>query len=259
MKKPEIQIGLHVNSQKCNLNQKISKKAYLGYMPIPDKYLAEFEENGVYHIYNRTNNKEILFLSDENRVFFLKRYKDLLFPFADTYCWNLLPNHFHMLIKIKSVQLIGVYLQSIPKKSLTLTEKQFLERYDNDHNGNSITLSELIENAFKRFFQSYALAFNKQNNRQGNLFYKPFKRVRIADEAQFTMAVIYIHANAGKHGLVKDFTTYKWSSWHSIISNNPTSLLRDEIIEWFGGKEQCIKIHKEMAAYYYNCAISIEE
>ena len=42
-------------------------------MPIPAKYLADFTENGIYHIYNRTNNKEKLFLSNENRLFFLKK------------------------------------------------------------------------------------------------------------------------------------------------------------------------------------------
>ncbi len=97
---------------------------------------------------------------------FLKRFKELLSPFADTYCWNLLLNHFHI------------------------------------------------------------------------------RRVRIENDTQFTMAIIYIHANAAKHALVKDFSTYKWSSWHSIISNKPTSLLRDDVIEWFGSKEQCIKTHK---------------
>ena len=73
------------------------------------------------------------------------------------------------------------------------------------------------------------------------------------------MALIYIHANAAKHGLVKDFTTYKWSSWHSIVSNQPTSLLRDEVIKWFGSLESCIKTHKELTAYYYNCNVAIEE
>ena len=121
------------------------------------------------------------------------------------------------------------------------------------------TFSILIEQTFKRFFQSYALAFNKQHHRKGNLFYKPFKRVRIKNDTHFTMAVIYIHANAAKHTLIKDFTAYPWSSWHSIISNSPTLLLRNEIIEWFGSLEIFIKTHKELAAFYYNCEIALED
>ena len=205
-------------------------------MPIPSKYLADFEEGEIYHVYNRTNNREKLFLTDENRSFFLRRYKEIVSPFADTYCWNLLPNHFHLLIKIKSEQVIVAYLESKPKEGLTTTERKFLTRVANLAKvGNpEITFSELIEQTFKRFFQSYALAFNKQHHRHGNLFYKPFKRIKIENDAQFTMALIYIHANAAKHGLVKDFTTYQWSSWHSILSKQPTSLLRYEVIKWFG-------------------------
>lgn len=234
-------------------------------MPIPEKYIADFEEGEIYHVYNRTNNKEKLFLTDDNRLFFLKRYKEIVAPFADTYCWNLLPNHFHFLIKIKSEQAIIAYLQSKPTEALTTTERKFLSaRVANLRKvGNSenlqITFSELIEQTFKRFFQSYALAFNKQHHRQGNLFYKPFKRIKIEKDAQFTMALIYIHANTAKHGLVKDFTSYAWSSWPSIISNQPTLLLRDEVIKWFGSLEVCIKSHKELAASYYNCEVAIED
>lgn len=124
---------------------------------------------------------------------------------------------------------------------------------------NKATFSELIEHVFKRFFQSYALAFNKMHNRQGNLFYKPFKRVRIEKDSQFTMAMVYVHANAFKHGLVKDFASYAWSSWHSIISSQPTSLARKEVIEWFGSLELCIKAHNELAIYYYDCEVAIED
>ena len=58
-------------------------------MPIPLKYLAEFNENGIYHVYNRTNNREKLFLNDENRQFFLKNTMNILplilIPFAGVY------------------------------------------------------------------------------------------------------------------------------------------------------------------------------
>jgi putative transposase len=73
------------------------------------------------------------------------------------------------------------------------------------------------------------------------------------------MALIYIHSNAAKHDLVKDFTSYAWSSLHSIISNQPTSLLRDDVIKWFGSVEVCIKSHIELAANYYNCELAIED
>lgn len=174
-------------------------------MPIPDKYLADFEEDGIYHIYNRTNNKEKLFLNDDNRSFFLKRYKEILSPFTDTYCWSLLPNHFHLLIKVRSEDAVIAYLQSKSQTELTITEKKFLRQRGSSLSKVGIpviTFSQLIEQTFKRFFQSYALAFNKQHSRQGNLFYKPFKRVKIEKDTQFTMTIIYIHANADRKSVV---------------------------------------------------------
>ena len=121
------------------------------------------------------------------------------------------------------------------------------------------TSSELIEQAHRRFFQSYALAFNKMHKREGNLFYKPFRRIKIDGDDQFTMIIVYIHANALKHGLVKDFADYAWSSWHSIISDKPTSLARLEIIDWFGNLNLCIKAHYELSKYYYDCKVAIED
>lgn len=220
-------------------------------MPIPEKYLVDFEEDGIFHVYNRTNNKEKLFLNDENRYFFLKRYKEILSPFIDTFCWSLLPNHFHLLIRIKKEISIISFLQSKTKNELTITEKKFLNK--------KASISELIEQEFKRFFQSYALAYNKMHKRQGNLFYKPFKRIKIEKDAHFTMTLVYIHANAMKHGLVKNFTLYPWSSWQTIISNQPTLLAREEVIEWFGNLELCIKAHNDLSIYYYDCETALED
>ncbi len=201
-------------------------------MPIPKKYLADFEEHKIYHVFNRTNNKEKLFLSDENHRFFLKKYSYYLSPFSETIVWCLLSNHFHFLIKIKSEELIKTDLQSRTEESLSATEKGFLK--------GDINLSELIESAFKRFFQSYALAFNKVHKRKGNLFYKPFKRLEVIDESHFTQVIIYIHTNPVKHGFTRDFSTWKWSSYQTILAENDS-----EILNWLGGKDQFVKLHKE--------------
>jgi len=159
-------------------------------MPIPEKYMVDFEENGIFHVYNRTNNNELLFRSDHNRNFFLSRYRKYISYLADSFCWCLLSNHFHFLIRIKREKIIRNYLNQKPVKDQTIQEKRFLE--------NEINCSELVESAFKRMFQSYALAFNKCYRRKGNLFYKPFKRVSVNKESHFTQAKIYIHYNPVK-------------------------------------------------------------
>ncbi|MBN8650774.1 MAG: hypothetical protein J0L67_05075 [Cytophagales bacterium] len=135
-------------------------------MPIPKKYLADFEEHKIYHVFNRTNNKERLFLSDENQRFFLKKYSEYLTPFSETIVWCLLRNHFHFLIRIKSSEIIKADLSSRDIEFLSASEKDFLKE--------GITLSELVERAFKRFFQSYALAFNKGSSKERKLILQTF-------------------------------------------------------------------------------------
>lgn len=220
-------------------------------MPIPQKYLADFNEHGIYHVYNRTNNREKLFLSNENYNFFMRNYEERMSHLIDTYCWCLLPNHFHLLIRVKATNIIAAYLETKDFKDLSQTEKKFTDKL--------ATTSELIEHGFKRFFQSYSLAFNKMYNRQGNLFYKPFKRIEVSRDTQLTQAIIYIHSNPVKHKLVNDFTQYLWSSWKTILSDAPTRLLRKEIIEWFDSREAFIKTHLDLSKFYMESDIAIED
>ncbi len=232
-----------------------------------DTFLAKFYDGGIFHIYNRTNNKELLFKTDENRLFFLRQYAKYLQPFLDTFSWCLLPNHFHFLVRVKEASTIKANLRKglnrddifpkdvisnlQPLTNLKPIEQKFLK--------DEITIDELMEFEWRRFFISYSMAFNKQHNRTGNLFQRPFKRVEVNKESYFTQAIIYIHANAVKHKLVKDFATYQWSSYQSFISDKPTLLNKQEVLEWFGDIKQFIAVHKNQTEYYYNSDISIED
>ena len=219
-------------------------------MPVNQKYLAAFEYESIYHIYNKTNNKELLFRSEQNFLYFLILYAKYISPFAGTFAWNLLPNHFHFLLRLKKEKDIEEYIKSLPLDSQTKTEKLYLVDKD---------INTLMENEFKRFFTAYAMAFNNMHKRTGNLFYRTFKRVSVTEDSQFTQSLIYIHANAQKHGLVKQFDQYKWTSYHSLISEKPTKLLRKEIFDWFGSKEVFIKTQYELTEYYYSVQGFLEE
>lgn len=202
-------------------------------------------------MYNRTNNKEQLFKSDENRLYFLSQFKKYLNPFLDTFCWNLLPNHFHFLVQIKAIEEIKKYLQKLPFEKLKPLEKKYL--------ADNTTTEVLLEFEWKRLLTSYAMAFSKQYQRKGNLFQRPFKRVEVNKESYFTQVIIYIHANAQHHKLCRDFTDHKWSSWHTMLSEKSTQIKRKEVLEWFGGVQQFINTHKAMTQYYYNCDVAIDE
>ncbi len=54
-----------------------------------------------YHIYNRGNNREDIFIEPPNYSYFLSLYAKYIDPVADTYAYCLLRNHFHLLVRIK--------------------------------------------------------------------------------------------------------------------------------------------------------------
>ena len=58
----------------------------------------------LYHIYNRANGREHLFIEDENYGFFLQKVSQYILPVAEIYSYCLLPNHFHLLVKIKTIE-----------------------------------------------------------------------------------------------------------------------------------------------------------
>jgi REP element-mobilizing transposase RayT len=56
-----------------------------------------------YHIYNHANGSENLFLNEDNYNFFLKKYSSYIRPVADTFAYCLMPNHIHVLVRIKEI------------------------------------------------------------------------------------------------------------------------------------------------------------
>ena len=51
-----------------------------------------------------------------------------------------------------------------------------------------------------------------------------------------------------KHNLVKDFRDWKWSSYHNIISNKETKLLKEELIGYFENTDNFKYCHIKYAS-----------
>jgi putative transposase len=97
-----------------------------------------------------------------------------------------------------------------------------------------ITYSEYLEDQFKRWFSSYALAVNKQQNRHGTLFQKRFKRISVKSEYRMCYLLAYIHHNPIHHRLAKDYDEWKYSSWAAYNNlDSPSSLNRITPLSWF--------------------------
>ncbi|MEO6136399.1 MAG: transposase [Ginsengibacter sp.] len=194
---------------------------------MPD-YHIPLIPNQIYHIFNRAIGDEKLFREDKNYLFFLQKYKQHILPVADTFAYSLLPNHFHFLIRIKDEIQIAALFRSSKKKEAELE-----------------LLSGFIMERFGNLFNSYAKSFNKEYSRKGNLFMDTMKRVEVENDAQFGSEVFYVHKNPVHHHYCKKIEDWKWSSYHSLLSNLDTLLLRKEVIEWFGSREKFIEFHRQ--------------
>lgn len=62
-----------------------------------------FEAGQLYHIYNQGNNQQRVFFERENQLFFLKKIRIYVLPFADVLAWCLMPNHFHLMAYVRTV------------------------------------------------------------------------------------------------------------------------------------------------------------
>ena len=63
-----------------------------------------FEEGFLFHIYNRSNNGSKIFHSRENYLYFLTKCHKHLKPYCNVLAWCLMPTHFHLMVKVNSIQ-----------------------------------------------------------------------------------------------------------------------------------------------------------
>lgn len=196
-----------------------------------------------YHIYNHANGSDNVFFSEENYRYFLRKYKEYILPVADTFSYCLMPNHFHFLVRIKEESELFQWLKEKGKIDSRLDLKGFknLSGLDADPFANHIS------KRFSDYFNGYAKAINKQENRIGSLFAHPFKRKKITSEKQLRDTLIYIHNNPVHHGFVGDIELWEHSSYHDLLGSSSTFLLRDEAIGWFEDRENFIFCHNKYA------------
>src|SRR3990170_7367399 len=126
-----------------------------------------------YHIYNRGNNRENVFIQERNYAYFMELWWKHTSQIAETYAFYLLRNHFHAAVYIKNKEdLIGF---------------QNLSSLDNKVKEPSQYFSNL--------FNAYTRGVNTATQRTGALFERPFERIPITSESYFLRLVVYIHQN----------------------------------------------------------------
>ena len=196
--------------------------------------IVPIEHDKFYHIYNQAVNGENLFREKANYSYFLKQYDKYIEPIAETFAWCLMPNHFHVLVRIKEEDEIDKSCLPVPVR---------VSNPDRDYHSN-IKIKHPSK-YFSDLFNSYTQSYNKRYNRNGTLFKRPFKRIWLDNEKYYTNLAIYINNNPAHHGFVADANEYPWTSFLTLKSDKPTKLKRDEVLDWFDDIENFVYLHKK--------------
>ena len=182
-----------------------------------------------YHIYNRGIDSCNLFREADNYEYFLDLYDKYITPIAETFAWVLMPNHFHLLVRVKD-----------EGDAITLDLTGF-----EDLSGLETPSSKPPHQYFSNLFNAYTKAYNKRFERHGNLFERPFKRKVIDNEWYLKQVILYIHNNPVHHKFCDHPMEYPWSSYLTCVSVKPTKLNRDKVIGWFDDQANFKYMHNQ--------------
>ncbi|GAA3994586.1 transposase [Hymenobacter fastidiosus] len=148
-----------------------------------------------YYIYNRGNNRERIFFTRENYLFFLQKIRRHLLPHMRLLAWCLMPNHFHLLVQVREET-------SMPACGA----------------------------AFRVLLSSYTRAIQKQEQRTGSLFQQQTKaKDMLAGDGHYGLTCFcYIHQNPVRAQLIAETARWPWSSYPDYLGLRPGTLCDQE-------------------------------
>lgn len=198
--------------------------------------------NEIYHVFNRSIGKEIIFSSER----FLKKilrivdyyrfnqrlkYSEFIRlspdlqqnylssivsnpPLIDMYVFSFMPNHFHFLVKQLQDKGVSIFLSNIQN--------------------------------------SFAKNFNLINDRNGSLFEHSFKAKRITNNEEFIHVSRYIHLNHVTSKIIEfeQLLTYEWTSLPCYINEKVNKFVNTKpILDYFKTPEKYLIFLKNNVDY----------
>ena len=203
--------------------------------------MEKLQPNCSYHIFNHANGFENIFIEDENYRFFLDKYNQYILPIAETYAYCLLPNHFHLVVRIRRKEILEEVFRNF--KSTNFSKVQNFGKVEVTDN----MIEYYISKQFANLFSCYTQSFNKVNKRRGSLFLKNFRREPIKNKAYFMNAVIYTHRNPVHHAFCDRYTDWSYTSFCEIKERNSQIIEVDKLLRMFGGRESFFDLHEQSA------------
>lgn len=150
----------------------------------------------IYHIVTRGNRRSNIFEDNEDRMVYFYKLKESLEKYSgEIYCYCLMSNHVHMIIKT-----------------------------------GDITISKIM----KKLNELYARYFNMKYNLSGHLFQGRYYWELVEDDKYLLEVTRYIHLNPVRANMVKKPEEYAWSSYRMFIGKDSENLINSEkILSYF--------------------------
>jgi putative transposase len=135
----------------------------------------EFIDQGIYHVFNRGNNRKEIFRTEADFHSFLTLLSEAQAKCAiEVFHYCLMTNHYHLLVRTATKEALPRYMHWVQL--------------------------------------SYARYFKKQYHTTGHLFEERFRSPRIAQESYYLQCGRYIERNPVKSGQVQTAWDYPYSS-----------------------------------------------
>ena len=175
--------------KKLNAQQRKDVLAYRKQQHLPLHAPPHFPDGEKTYIITAANYKHASILkSDSRKTNFERSILTLLEEElnAEIFAWCVLPNHYHLLVKIDL--------------------KQF-------------------QRSIGKFHRKFSIQWNREDHIPGRKVWYRFSDRWIRSEKHFQATINYIHANPVKHGYVKNASLWKWSSFNDYENNYGRDLL----------------------------------
>ncbi len=156
----------------------------------------EFIKEQYFHIYNRSIADIMLFINDEDYIYFLNNLKTNIDKYqVSVFAYCLMPNHFHFLLR---------------------------------QNGD-----KPVYQIFNDLNNSYVQYFNKKYSRKGYVYQGSLQHKRVRKERYLIALCQYIHYKPKEAGLVNNISEWKYSNYLEWIGKRKESLFNDELLKTF--------------------------
>ncbi len=137
--------------------------------------VRELFNGGIYHVYNRGNNKQKLFWEHEDYTFFLDKLIELKEIFlVEIFHYCLMSNHYHLLVRIRQGKDLPVIMH--------------------------------------RLQLGYARYHKKKYKHTGHIFQERYRSPQIPTESYYLQCGRYIERNPVKAKMVTEASDYEYSS-----------------------------------------------